>query len=54
MGSSGKGAGTSSIFGGAGWYAGWLFTIGLAHLSVGKAFLALVIWPYYLGATLAG
>ena len=31
------------------WFAGWLFTIGLAHLSFWRAVLALVIWPYYLG-----
>jgi hypothetical protein len=35
------------------WFAGWLFTVGLLHLSVWKAFLALVVWPYYLGVTLS-
>lgn len=34
------------------WVAGWLFTIGFAHLTFWKGFLALVLWPYYLGATL--
>ncbi len=33
-----------------GWFSGWLFTIGFAKLGVGKAVLALVIWPYYVGA----
>ena len=33
------------------WLVGWLFTIGFLHLPFGKAVLALVIWPYYLGAT---
>ncbi len=32
------------------WFAAWLFTIGFLKLSVGKAVLALVVWPYYLGA----
>jgi hypothetical protein len=32
------------------WLIGYLFTIGYLHLPFGKAFLALVIWPYYLGA----
>ncbi|HXV12970.1 MAG TPA: hypothetical protein VEC56_02070 [Candidatus Krumholzibacteria bacterium] len=35
------------------WFMGWLFTIGYVHLSFWKAVLALVIWPYYLGATLS-
>ncbi len=34
------------------WFVGWLFTIGYVHLSFWKAVLALVIWPYFLGATL--
>lgn len=34
------------------WMIGWLFTIGFVHLSFGKAVLALVLWPYYLGSTL--
>lgn len=36
------------------WYIGWLFTIGFAKLSFWKAILALLIWPYYLGASIAG
>jgi hypothetical protein len=35
------------------WFMGWLFTIGYVHLSFWEAVLALVIWPYYLGATLS-
>jgi len=34
------------------WFIGWLFTIGYAHLSFGKAAIALIFWPYYLGSTL--
>jgi len=36
------------------WFIGWLFTIGYVHLSVGKALLAIIIWPYFLGAALTG
>jgi hypothetical protein len=31
------------------WIAGWLFTIGFAHLTFGKGILAIILWPYYLG-----
>lgn len=41
-----------SVAGGL-WIAGWLFTIGFLHLSVGKAILALALWPYYIGVTFA-
>jgi hypothetical protein len=34
------------------WFAGWLFTIGFAHLSFWKAVLAIVLWPYFLGSLL--
>jgi len=34
------------------WYIGWLFTVAFVHLSFGKALLALLIWPYYLGSKL--
>ena len=40
-----EGAGLSGPF----WFTGWLFTIGYVHLGFGKALLALIIWPYYLG-----
>ena len=32
------------------WCAGWLFTIGFLQLSFWKAVLAILLWPYYLGA----
>jgi hypothetical protein len=35
------------------WVAGWLFTIGFLHLTVWKGVLAIVLWPYYLGAALS-
>lgn len=38
--------------GGMLWFGGWLFTIAFAKLVWWKAALALVIWPYFLGATL--
>ena len=31
------------------WYIGWLFTVSFAHLKLVKAFLAIFIWPFYLG-----
>jgi hypothetical protein len=36
------------------WAMGWLFTIGYVHLPFGKAILAILLWPYYLGQMLAG
>lgn len=36
-------------FSGAIWFIGWLFTIGLVHLTLWKGVLSLIIWPYYLG-----
>lgn len=40
---------------GAIWSIGWLFTIGYVHLPFWwEGVLALIIWPYYLGAHLAG
>lgn len=36
------------------WFIGWLFTIGFAQLGIGKGILAIVLWPYFLGSTLAG
>lgn len=35
------------------WFGGWLFSIGFLHLSFWKGVLALVIWPYYIGAAVA-
>jgi len=34
------------------WVIGWMFTIGFLKLSVGKATLGLIIWPYLLGSAL--
>ena len=36
------------------WLTGWLFTIGYADLSFIKGLWGLLLWPYYLGATLGG
>jgi hypothetical protein len=33
------------------WFAGWLFTIGYAHLVWWKALLAAMLWPYFLGTS---
>lgn len=38
--------------GGLLWFGGWLFTIGFAKLGVGKALLALVVWPYFLATAI--
>ena len=38
--------------GGPVWLIGWLFTIGFVKLSFGKAVLAVLIWPYFLGRAL--
>lgn len=35
---------------GALWMIGWIFTIGYLKLTFWKGVLALIIWPYYLGA----
>ncbi len=34
------------------WFMGWLFTIGFLQLPFSKGVLAIVIWPYYIGASL--
>jgi hypothetical protein len=34
------------------WIAGWLFTIGYLGLSFWQGVLAIIIWPYYIGAAL--
>ncbi len=36
------------------WAFMWLFSIGFVGLSFWQGVLALVIWPYYLGVTVAG
>jgi hypothetical protein len=35
------------------WFAAWLYSIGFLHLNFWQGILALVIWPYYLGAHFA-
>ena len=35
------------------WIAGWLFTIGYLKLAFWQGVLALFIWPFFIGATLA-
>jgi len=35
------------------WAAGWLFSIGFLHLSFWQSVLAVIIWPYYIGAALS-
>lgn len=35
------------------WIAGWLFTIGFLKLAFMQGALALLIWPYYIGAYFA-
>jgi hypothetical protein len=42
------------ILGGGFWFASWLFTIGFLHLGFWRGVLALVIWPYYIGAWVRG
>lgn len=42
------------MFSGGLWFVGWLFTIGYLHLSFWDGVMAIVIWPYYLGAFFAG
>jgi hypothetical protein len=36
------------------WIGGWLFTIGYLGLSFWPGLLAIIIWPYDIGAKLAG
>lgn len=33
------------------WIAAWLFTIGYLQLSFWKGVLAIIVWPYYIGAS---
>jgi hypothetical protein len=40
-------------FSGAFWLASWMFTIGFLSLTFGKAVLAIIIWPYYIGVAVA-
>jgi hypothetical protein len=34
------------------WCIGWMFTIGFLQLVWWKALLALIVWPWYLGAAI--
>jgi hypothetical protein len=36
------------------WYIGWLFTEAFAKLPLLQTLLALIAWPYYLGAAIRG
>ena len=40
-------------FSGGLWFAAWMFTIGYLHLTFWQGVLALVVWPYYIGAAVA-
>jgi hypothetical protein len=35
---------------GALWFGGWLFTIGYLHLNFWRGVLALLLWPFFMGA----
>ena len=35
------------------WFAGWLFTVGFLNLGFMKAILAILLWPYFIGQTVA-
>ena len=35
------------------WFTGWLFTIGYLKLAFWQGVLAIIIWPYYIGAALS-
>lgn len=37
-------------FTGGMWIAAWLFTIGFLKLGFWQGVLAIIIWPYYIGA----
>lgn len=41
-------------FGGMIWIVAWLFTLGFLKLQFWKGFLALLVWPYYLGVAFSG
>lgn len=32
------------------WFAGWLFSLGYLQLGFWKGILAIIVWPYFLGA----
>jgi len=35
------------------WFACWLFTLGFLQLTFWRGALAIVLWPYYIGARLS-
>ena len=35
------------------WCAGWLFTVGYLKLGFWWGLIAILVWPYFLGADLA-
>ncbi len=35
------------------WFVGWLFTIGYLDLGFWQGVLAIIVWPYFLGAHFA-
>ena len=35
------------------WFMGWLFSIGFLKLGFWKGVLAMLLWPYFLGAHFA-
>ncbi len=35
------------------WIIGWLFSIGFLDLGFWRGFLALFVWPYFLGTRIA-
>jgi hypothetical protein len=35
------------------WFIGWLFTIGYLNLGFWQGVLAIIVWPYFLGAHFA-
>jgi uncharacterized membrane protein len=39
-------------FAGGFWCASWLFTIGILDLGFWKGVLAIILWPYFLGAAM--
>ena len=41
-------------FGGLLWVGGWLFTIGFLKLTFWNGVLAIILWPYYVGAWVSG
>lgn len=44
----------TQVLSGGVWFAAWLFTIGFLNLTFGKGVLAILLWPYYIGAFFGG